>query len=268
MVRMSMNEISTFSWTFEEDVEHYVAAGYEGIGVWRQKLTDFGEERGIDLLLECGLSVSNLMWAGGFTGSDGRRYDDAVEDGFEAIELAAAMRADCLVVYSGSRGGHIYNHARRMMRNALNELLPFAETQGVTLAVEPVHAECGGDWTFLHDIDETLEFISSFRSRHLKMVFDTYHLGQPPVSLETVQQIAPFVGVVHLADSQRPPAGEQNRCLLGEGAVPIREIVSALQDGGYRGFYDVELIGEDIEECTYEQILEHSTHALSELISA
>ena len=39
MVRMSMNEITTFSWTFDEDVRQYVEAGYEGIGVWRQKLS-------------------------------------------------------------------------------------------------------------------------------------------------------------------------------------------------------------------------------------
>lgn len=44
MIRMSMNELSTYSWTFEQDVSRYLAAGYEGIGVWRPKLTDFGEK--------------------------------------------------------------------------------------------------------------------------------------------------------------------------------------------------------------------------------
>ena len=50
--------------------------------------------------------------------------------------------------------------------------------------------------------------------------------------------------------------------------MPIRELVSALQDGGFNGFYDVELMGEDIESCEYSHILEHSRLALSELISA
>ena len=147
----------------------------------------FGEDRGIELLADSGLQVSNLLWAGGFTGSDGRGYDDSVADGVEAIELAAAMRADCLVVYSGARDGHIYNHARRMTRNALKELLPVAESLGVTLAVEPVHPRCGGDWTFLHSLDDALELIASIQSPYLKLAFDTYHLGQAPLCLERVR---------------------------------------------------------------------------------
>ncbi|MCP4189814.1 MAG: sugar phosphate isomerase/epimerase [Planctomycetaceae bacterium] len=268
MVRMSMNEMTTFSWTFDEDVQRYVEAGYEGIGVWRPKLADFGEARGIELLLESGLHVSNLLWAGGFTGSDGRGYEDSIVDGIEAIELAAALHADCLVVYSGARDGHIYNHARRITRNALKQLLTVAESLGVTLAIEPVHPACGGDWTFLHSLDDVFDLISSIHSPYLKLAFDTYHLGQTPLCFDRLRQIAPAVGIVHLADARQPPNGEQNRCLIGEGGVPIREIVSALQDGGFDGFFDVELMGEDIESCEYGQILEHSRLALSELISA
>ena len=126
MFRLSMNEITTFSWTFDEDVHEYQEAGYEGIGVWRPKLTDFGEERGIELLAESGLHVSNLLWAGGFTGSEGRSFRDSVEDAIEAIHLAAAMNADCLVVYSGPRAGHTCNHARRLTRRALKELVAVA----------------------------------------------------------------------------------------------------------------------------------------------
>ena len=85
---------------------HYVAAGIHGIGVWRQKLSDYGEDKGVELLAESGLEVSNLLWAGGFTGSDGRSLKDSVDDAKDAIRLAAEMHAACLVVYSGSRRSH------------------------------------------------------------------------------------------------------------------------------------------------------------------
>src|SRR5690349_19331128 len=38
MARLSMNELTTYRWSFEEDLRHYAAAGYEGIGVWREKI--------------------------------------------------------------------------------------------------------------------------------------------------------------------------------------------------------------------------------------
>jgi len=94
-----MSEVTTFRWSFEQDVFNYVAAGYESIGVWRQKLADFGEEAGIDLLAESGLRVSHLLWAGGFTGSDGRTWNEAIDDACQAIRLAGAMNAGCLIVY-------------------------------------------------------------------------------------------------------------------------------------------------------------------------
>ena len=93
MPRLSFSEMTTYRWTFEEDVLHYQAAGIAAIGVWRQKLSDYGEEKGIELLTESGLAVSNLQWAGGFTGSDGRSYKDCLEDAQEALHLAAAMQA-------------------------------------------------------------------------------------------------------------------------------------------------------------------------------
>lgn len=265
MVRMSMNEITTYSWTFDEDVERYVAHGYEAIGVWRQKLADFGEERGIDLLAESGLQVSNLLWAGGFTGSDGRRYVDSVEDGLEAVELAAAMQAECLVVYTGSRAGHTHNHALKMIRRAVRDLAIVAADCGVTLAIEPVHSGCHGEWTLFHELTETLDFLSLFDPDLVKLVFDTYHLGQGNVTLSAIRDLAPRVGVVHLADAKSSPCGEQNRCLLGEGRLPIREIVEALIEGGFEGCFDVELMGQDVEHLPYEEILGQSKTALQEL---
>ena len=91
MAGLSVNEITTYRWTFDQDVARYRAAGIEAIGVWRQKLADYGEERGIELLRESGLNVSNLLWAGGFTGSDGHSYEESIEDAREAIRLARLL---------------------------------------------------------------------------------------------------------------------------------------------------------------------------------
>jgi sugar phosphate isomerase/epimerase len=90
MTLLSMNEITTFRWSFEEDVENYLQAGYRAIGVWRHKLTDCEEARAIDLLDRSGLRVSNLLWAGGFTGSDGRSLAESIDDAADALRLAAA----------------------------------------------------------------------------------------------------------------------------------------------------------------------------------
>ena len=84
--------------------------------------------------------------------------------------------------------------------------------------------------------------------------------------MKQLEQIAKRVAIVHLGDAKRRPHGEQNRCLLGEGMIPIAEMVAALLDGGYKGFFDVEILGEDIEQYGYTEILARSRATFSQLI--
>ena len=142
MLELSMNEVTTFRWSLEADIENYRRAGYRSIGVWRDKLTDFEEERAIDLLAGSGLTVSNLACAGGFTGLGGVPFREGVDDAMGALRLAAAMQAGCLVIHPGGRNNHTARHAMRLLRMALDELLPLADVCEVPLALEPMHVAC------------------------------------------------------------------------------------------------------------------------------
>jgi sugar phosphate isomerase/epimerase len=250
--------MTTYRWSFEEDVCGLADAGIPAIGVWRQKLSDFGEEKGIDLLAEKGLNVSSLSWAGGFTGSDGRSFKDSVSDALDAVRLAGAMRADSLIVFSGARGGHTNNHARRLLRSALAELLPAASENAVTLAVKPMHAGCASECTFLTDLKDTLELVEELDDPHLRIAFDSYHFGFEPALRADLPALVPRIAVVQLGDAKQPPSGEQNRCRLGDGSIPLSTIVETLNEAGYRGYFEVELMGEDVEPYDYRELLAHS----------
>ena len=267
MARLSMNEMTTYRWSFEEDVAHYKAAGIPAIGVWRQKLSDYGEEKGIELLEESGLAVSSLLWAGGFTGSDGRTFRESIDDAAEAIRLAAQMHAGCVVVYTGARAGHTHNHARRLVRDALRELCSLAGDHRLTLALEPMHAGCAAEWTFLTDLDSTLDLIDAVGHPALRLVFDTYHFGFDEKVQSEIERLAPRVAIVHLGDSREPPQREQNRSRLGEGNVPLAGLIDGLTRGGYNGDYDIELMGEDIESSCYKALLDQSKAAFARLFA-
>ena len=268
MTLLSMNELTTFRWSLEEDVEHYQHAGYQSIGVWRQKLADGEEDRGIDLLAASGLSVSNVLWAGGFTGSDGRALDESIDDAAQAIRLAAALHAGCLVVYSGGRNNHTYRHAGRLLRTALDELLPLAETFEVPLALEPMHPRCAADCTFLTDLDSVVALIDEFQSNYLKLAYDTYHFPLGAAQRNTLAKLAPYIGIVHLADRRVPPSIDQERCPFGQGRVPLAEIVTTLLESGYTGAFDVKLLGPEIGLNDYWMLLEQSQLTFTELVHA
>jgi sugar phosphate isomerase/epimerase len=268
MALLSMNEITTFRWSFEEDLEHYQHAGYRSIGVWRQKLEDCGEEYGLDLLASSGLAVSNLSWAGGFTGSDGRTLEESIEDAGAAIRLAAAMSAGCLVIYPGGRNNHTFRHAGRLLRAALDELLPLAEAAEIPLAIEPMHPACATDWTFITDLHSVVKLIEEFDTPLIKLAYDTYHFSLGARNRQALKRIAPHIGIVHLGDRRTRPTIDLERCPLGQGRLPLSEIVRALLDAGYNGPFDVKLIGSEIQPSEYWILLEQSQGVFAEFAQA
>lgn len=259
-----MCELTTFRWSIDEDLHHYRRAGYTGIGLWRRKLTDFGVERGLDLLEESGLEVSSLLWAGGFTGGDERPLAEAVEDAARAIELAEQLKAGCLVLHTGGRNYHTHRHADRLLRSAMEDLLPIAEARGVTLAVEPMHPACADDWTLLASLESAFRLIDEYASPALRMVYDTYHFPQPTTA--ELADVAPRCALVHLADAVGAPSADQERRQLGAGTTPLASIVKTLISSGYDGFFEVELIGAPVPSGGYEQLVEQEFRAAAELI--
>ena len=264
MARLAISELTTFRWSFEKDVERYQAAGISAIGVWRQKLADMGEEKGAELLTAAGMTAASLQWAGGFTGSDGRSHEESLEDGRQAISAAEILHAGCLIIHSGARGVHTYNHARRLFRQALDKLLPVAEEHSVTLAIEPMHGECGGDFTFLNCLDETLGLVNEYDSAALRIALDTYHWGHQPSLFDRLTQLVPRLALVQLGDSRQPPGAEPDRCQLGEGTIPLREIVQRLAASGYDGFYEVELMGQEIEAADYDEVISQAARVFQQ----
>jgi sugar phosphate isomerase/epimerase len=267
MARLAISELTTFRWSFEEDIEHYQAAGVTAIGVWRQKLADVGDEKGAELLTEAKLAVSSLQWAGGFTGSEGRSHEESLADARQAIATAAALRCGCLIIHSGARGVHTHNHARRLFRQAIDKLLPLAEERGIVLALEPMNGDCGSEFTFLNCFDETLDFVAGYDSSSLGIALDTYYWGHQPLLLERLHQLASRLALVQLGDSRQPPRGEPNRCQLGDGTIPLREIVHQLTAAGYDGFFEVELMGEEIEAADYCDVLARSVRTFNDWIA-
>jgi sugar phosphate isomerase/epimerase len=268
MAQLSMNEFTTYRWSLEQDLAAISAAGYDGIGVWRDKVSDYGEAAAVKLIAESGLAVSTLSWAGGFTGADGRRHVDAVEDALDAIRLAHRLNCPTLIVHSGGRGGHTSSHARRMFFSALETLLPVAAAHGVVLALEAMQGSSGADWTFLKGLTETLQVVQHFQTPTLRIAFDTYHVAHDTAVVDQLEEIVPYLAVVQLGDGRRAPQREPNRCRLGSGVLPLEQIVTTLLAAGYDGYFDIELMGEEIEADDYHDLLRHSRRAFYDLLEA
>ena len=265
MVKLAINEVTTYRWTLEEDVLALTNHGFSGIGLWRPKLNEYGIDKAVELLKEHQLEVSSVSWAGGFTGSDGRSFHDSLCDAMDAVQAASQVGAKHVILLSGGRNNHTKNHARRMIVRAFEELNEAADAVGVSLAVEPMHPGCGSEWTIVNDVRQTLDVIGELSRGNVGLVLDTYHLGFDPEILNWLPDIIRHIKIVQVGDGKHLPLGEQNRCLLGEGCVPLREIVQLLIAGGYDGYLEAEVLGEEVEHLPYDHVLAHTHSFLTDL---
>lgn len=257
--QLSINQKTTCQWNLEDAVRGYHEAGVGAIGLWRPKLASYDdEEEAIELIQRSGLQVSSLSMAGGFTGHNGHRIDEAIEDAREAIRLAHRVGASTLTVVSGPRCGHILTHAKKNVIHALNCLADDAAQYEVTLALLPMHPIFSSEWTFINSLDRAIDILKKCNHPRLKLAFDVYHLWREPNLLERIPAIVDDVALVQLSDWGDPPRNENDRRHLGEGQIPISSIVRAFAENGYTGFYEIELWSEElwaseatmvVEEC-------------------
>lgn len=263
MPMLSMNALTTYRWSFEEDLLRRCEAGYHGVGLWLRKVRDFGEERAVELVRETGLHVTNVSWIGGFTGSDAATSRENLAAAYDAIDLSAEFAADSLTVYSGGRNGHTNRHADRLLRSALDQLIPHAERMGVPLALEPMHPACAADWTLLSGLRQTLRLVREYDSSALKIALDSYHFPLSEHDRPVLRELAPHLAVVHLGDFVEPQGPDLARTPLGEGGAPLSGFIGGLREAGYDGYFDIKLLGPEIEASDYHQLLKSSAAAVT-----
>jgi len=72
---------------------------------------------------------------------------------------------------------------------------------------------------------------------------------------------------VQLCDVKRVTLRTMDRALLGRGILPLAAIVCALERGGYRGWYEIEIISDDLERIGYERTLRLTRAAFARLFA-
>ena len=256
MPKFSISEVTTHDWSFVEDVHHYVAVGIQGIGVWRDKLDRCEDFDPVALLANSGLQAANLVDAGYFMGKTRNQTRRAIEDAVEAIGLAQRLGARVLLVVTGDVGSFFrtVDEARAITVAALKELAPVARAAGVRLAVEPIAARYPG-YTFLRDIPETLDVIDAVGAAEVGLFFDTDHLYQSPNLFRDIETAGDRIFCVHINDMPAAPGPGIDRRILGDGVIPLREILHAIAATGYDGFYDVEIMSGSVWGMDYVALI-------------
>ncbi|KPI29024.1 Xylose isomerase domain-containing protein TIM barrel [Actinobacteria bacterium OV320] len=250
LTRFSINQMTVKQLSMPELVDACLELGVSGVGLWREPVQSYGLEETAKLVRDAGLAVTTLCRGGFFTAIDPAERARALDDNRRAVDEAATLGTDTLVLVSGGlpAGSKDLHGARERIADALGELGPYAEERGVRLAIEPLHPMFASDRCVVSTLTQALDLAERFPAHQVGVTVDTYHIwwdDQAPAQIAR----AGAGGRIHtfqLADWTTPlPEGVLNgRGQIGDGAIDMREWLGHVTAAGYTGAIEVELFND------------------------
>jgi sugar phosphate isomerase/epimerase len=256
--RLSLNQITTNRWSVQEAADGCARAGIEWIALWRDKVEAAGGASDAAAAVRAaGLRVSSLCRGGFFPAADARGRAAAIEENRRAIEEAATLGADVLVLVCGGlpQGSRDLPGARAMVHDGIAAVVDDAAAAGVRLGIEPLHPMYCADRSVITTLGEANDLAERFPPEHVGVVVDAYHVWWDPRLEEEVAR-ARIVGL-HLCDWVLPlPEGALvGRGLPGDGYADLDRLRRAADAAGYDGPIEVEVLNEDVWASPGDELL-------------
>ncbi|MFE5083030.1 sugar phosphate isomerase/epimerase family protein [Streptomyces mirabilis] len=252
LARFSINQMTVKQLSMPELVESCLELGIPGVGLWREPVQSYGLDATAKLVRDAGLAVTTLCRGGFFTAIDPRERARALDDNRAAVDEAATLGTDTLVLVSGGlpAGSKDLHGARERIADALGELGPYAAERGVRLAIEPLHPMYAADRCVVSTLAQALDLAERFPADQVGVTVDTYHIWWDDTAPAQIAR-AGAAGRIHtfqLADWTTPlPEGVLNgRGQLGDGSIDMREWRSYVEAAGYSGPIEVELFNDEL----------------------
>jgi sugar phosphate isomerase/epimerase len=189
--------------------------------------------------------VTGLCRGGMFTSFDRAGLDRALDDNCRAVDEAAAIGAQCLVLVVGglAPGSRDLIEARAIVRDGISALLPYARAAQIALAIEPLHPMYAADRACINTLGQANDLCDALGDG-IGVAVDVYHVWWDPVLEREIVRAgkAGRLLAFHVCDWLVPTRDLLNdRGMMGDGVIDLRRIRERMEAAGYAGFCEVEI---------------------------
>jgi sugar phosphate isomerase/epimerase len=269
LARLSINQRTVPRWTLPELADRCAGAGIGAVGLWREPVAEYGLDRASRLLRDAGIRVSSLCRGGFFTAEDPAQWKAAVEDNLRAVDEAADLDADCLVLVPGGMppGSRDLNGARQRVAEALAVLAPAARERGVRLALEALHPMFCADRSVIATLRQAVHVAQTAEDSlpggpgadgpTVGVAVDAYHVWWDPELHAAVAEAGPYIQTFQVCDWILPLAADVllARGMMGDGHIDLRAMRAAVDAAGYDGDIEVEIFNQEIWDTDGDVVL-------------
>jgi sugar phosphate isomerase/epimerase len=238
-MKLSFTTLGCPQWTLRQIAENAAQMGYDGVD-FRGVLEDVDISRrpeftsGLDetkrMFADLGVAISGIAIGARYAVVDPAERDKQFDETRRNMELAAKLGTHILRVYGGRvPEGHTVDSILPTLVENLRTIGDEAAQYDVTLALE-TH----DDWTDSATFARLMAEADHPRVRVLWDLHHPYRTNGEPAEV-TYANLAPYTVSTHVKDSIPAAEGHQY-VLLGEGDVPLKQMLDMLVAGGYDGY--------------------------------
>jgi sugar phosphate isomerase/epimerase len=180
-----------------------------------------------------------------FPASDKAGREAAIRDNLKAIDDAATIGAQCLVLVVGGlpAGSKDLAGAREQVLEGIAAILPAARTAMVPLAIEPLHPMYAADRACVNTMRQALD-LCEVLGNGVGVAVDVYHVWWDPKLRQQIFRAGEErrLFAYHICDWLVPTTDLLlDRGMMGDGVIDLPKIRGWVEEAGYAGFHEVEI---------------------------
>jgi sugar phosphate isomerase/epimerase len=249
-------------------IEACARAGIRAIDPWRDQVAAIGRARAAQLVRDAGLELSGYC-RGGMFPADASHRAAARDDNRRAVDEAKALDAPCLVLVVGalpqySRPGSAPSKdiaaARAQVDDGIAELLDYAKSIDMPLAIEPLHPAYAADRACVNTTAQALDIcdrLDPAASGRLGIALDVYHVWWDPELMAQIRRAGTKrLLAFHVCDWLVPTRDILNdRGMMGDGVIDIPAIRAAVEAEGFNGYSEIEIFSNDWWQKPMDEVI-------------
>jgi sugar phosphate isomerase/epimerase len=254
--RLSLNQITTERWSLREAVEGCARADIPWIALWRHKVAAAGLAESRRIVRDAGLKVSSLCRGGMFPAATADERRARLDDNLRAVEEAAELGAEVLVLVCGPAPDRDIDSARRWVAEGIERLVPYAQSHGVKLGIEPLHPMYAAERSVVVSLAQANALAEPYSADQVGVVVDVFHVWWDPDLYRQIAQASGRIVGFHVSDWIVPtPDLLMGRGMMGDGVIEISRIRESVEAAGYSGPIEVEIFNQAIWDAPGDEVL-------------
>jgi sugar phosphate isomerase/epimerase len=247
--------------TFDEDLHLWADLGVGTVGLFFPKLERVGLDVAVSRVRDSGLSVSSVACVG-FPLAAPHEWPDRRTELEAAIEAAAALEAGCLFVTAGVPGSLSWDECVAALAAAIGPVRDRADQLGLSVAVEhtnPMRRDIG----FVHSLRDMVEVA---RQLDIGVIVELSNCWSERDVARTIADGVDTFRVVQISDYIVGTLTATERAVPGDGDIPLARLIQTLDSAGYRGPFELEMLGFRIEDEGYRTAITRAIGALDPIL--